>query len=129
MALKETYNQIVMDETIMVQHGANGRVGFVRAVEESVKYLQQTGTNINELRQNYLHVRFLQACLHMIQVCPNTLSQRNPWVQSDLETEMFTSLDQTACNHIVFIDYITISAQDSGIRVLKDGKALWNRIK
>jgi hypothetical protein len=65
----------------------------------------------------------------MMLVCPNTLSQRNPWVQDDLETEMFIALESPACNHYNFVDYIAISSCDYGKRVLNDGKELLNKIK
>jgi hypothetical protein len=118
------------DLSYITTRTATNRRGLVRELESCIGHLENKtkvgggdgGTALVNRADNWMHVRGLQAILHMKEACPLTMSSRELWEYDDLVTEFDMMNDDDRDLQTRLIDYIAISAVDYGVRVLRDAK-------
>ena len=118
--------QILADQAVILNASAASRRGLINAIEVAISYLVNPDEFAKDRNLNYMHVRILQAILHLSLVCPLTMTSLALWDESVLEEEMYANMD--AAQKFTFLDYVFISDTDHGKLVVEDARKLLKKL-
>ena len=117
---------IISDESVLFANGAMSRRGYVTALQASIVYLKKPTEHTRNRNDNYNTVRFLQAALHMAEVCPRTILSPALWDANTLEIELSGKMN--SLDRFTFVDWVSLSENDRGKAVLAEAETLLRKV-